>query len=65
MISGTYATTMKAAGKEPAPPHAILVAATKRLAAGFASACKIESRYFAQLCVSPEAKTKLAAFLAR
>ncbi len=64
VISGTYAATVKAAGKDPAP-HAILAAATEGAAAGFASACKIESRYFAQLCISPEAKTKLAAFLAR
>ncbi len=63
VVLATFAQTFKACGREPAP-HAILAAATEGAACSFAAACKVESRYFAQLAVSPEAKSKLGAFKA-
>ena len=63
VVLGTFAQTFKAVGREPAP-HAILAAATEGTAASFDAACRIESRYFAKLAVTDEAKQKLTAFLA-
>ena len=63
MITMTFAQTFKAVGREPAP-HAILAAATEGSVAGFDSASRIESRYFAKLATTPQAKDKIAAFLA-
>ena len=63
VVLGTFAQTFKAVGREPAP-HAILAAATEGAVAGFDAASRIESRYFAKLAVTEEAKQKLSAFLA-
>lgn len=63
VVLGTFAQTFKAVGREPAP-HAILAAATEGAMAGFDAASRIESRYFAKLAVTDEAKQKLSAFLA-
>lgn len=63
VVLGTFAQTFKAVGREPAP-HAILAAATEGAVASFDAASRIESRYFAKLAVTDEAKQKLTAFLA-
>ena len=63
VVLGTFAQTFKAVGREPAP-HAILAAATEGAVASFDAASRIESRYFAKLAVTPEAKRKMDAFLA-
>ncbi len=63
VVLGSFAQTFKAVGREPAP-HAILAAATEGCVAGFAAASRIESRYFAKLAMTEEAKAKLTAFAA-
>lgn len=62
VVLGAFAQTFKAVGREPAP-HAILAAATEGSVASFDAAGRIESRYFAKLSQTPEAKAKLDAFL--
>ena len=64
MITMAFAQTFKMVGREPAP-HAIMAAATEGAVAGFGSASRIESRYFAKLAVTEQAKEKIAAFLAK
>ncbi len=63
VVFATFAQTFKAVGREPAP-HAILAAATEGCAAGFDAAGRIESRYFAKLATTPQARQKMTAFLA-